>query len=82
MNNSKKGCCLKSWDSICAHKNVRGLGIKKIVDMNKALVAKMNWDVVNNSNESDGFQEEICSEQKLHKNAHSKGCFLGISKYL
>ena len=50
MNNNKKGCCLKSWDSICAHKNVEGLGIKKTADMNKALVAKMNWDVVNNSN--------------------------------
>ena len=27
----------------------------------------------------DGFQEEICLEQKLHENAHSEGCFLGIS---
>ena len=38
---SMKGCCLKSWDSICTPKNVGRLGIKKTADMNKALVAKM-----------------------------------------
>ena len=49
MDDNKKGCCLKSWDSICTPKNVVGLGIKKAADMNKALVAKMTWNVVNNS---------------------------------
>ena len=49
MDDSRKGCCLKSWDSICTPKNVEGLGIKKTANMNKALVAKMTWDVVNNS---------------------------------
>ena len=49
MNDSRKGCCLKSWDSICTPKNVGGLGIKKIADMNQAFVTKMTWDVVNNS---------------------------------
>ena len=49
MDDSRKGCCLKSWDSISTPKNVGGLGIKKIVDMNQAFVTKMTWDVVNNS---------------------------------
>ena len=46
---NKKGGCLKSWDSICAPKSVGGLGIKKTEDMNKALVAKMTWEVASNA---------------------------------
>ena len=45
---NKKGGCLKSWDSICTPKSVGGLGIKKTEDMNKALVAKMTWEVASN----------------------------------
>ena len=47
---NKLGCCLKSWDSICTPKSVGGLGIKKIEDMNKALVAKMTWEIASNVN--------------------------------
>ena len=42
------GCFLKSWDSICSPKSEGGLGIKKMADMNKALVAKLTWEVVSN----------------------------------
>ena len=45
---NKRGSCLKSWDSICTPKSVGGLGIKKTEDMNKALVAKMTWEVASN----------------------------------
>ena len=45
---NKKGCCLKSWDSIYTPKCVGGLGIKKTEDMNKALVAKMTLEVASN----------------------------------
>ncbi|KAK7832800.1 putative ribonuclease h protein [Quercus suber] len=45
---NKLGCCLKSWDSICTPKSVGGLGIRKTEDMNKALVAKMAWEIVSN----------------------------------
>ena len=38
---------LKSWDAICIPKEVGGLGFKKGSDMNKALLAKIGWSVVN-----------------------------------
>ena len=41
IEENKQVCCLKSWDSICIPKGVGALGLKKIADMNKALVAKM-----------------------------------------
>ena len=37
---------LKEWDSICIPKIVCGLGIRRSIDMNKALLAKMGWSVV------------------------------------
>ena len=46
----KHECCLKSWNSICTPKDVGGHGIKKTADMNKALVAKMTWDVAKGVN--------------------------------
>ena len=36
-------------DSICTLKCADGLGIKKTEDMNKALVAKMTWEVASNA---------------------------------
>ena len=47
---NKHECCLKRWNSICTPKDVGGLGIKKTADMNKALVAKMTWDVAKGVN--------------------------------
>ena len=47
---NKHECCLKSRNSICTPKDVGGLGIKKTADMNKALVAKMTWDVAKGVN--------------------------------
>ena len=49
---NKQGCFLKSWDSICSPKSEGGLGIKKMVDMNKALVAKLTWEVVSNEDKT------------------------------
>ena len=75
MDDSKKGCYLKSWDSICTPKNVRGLSIKKTADMNKALVAKMTWNVVNNSDKMwvMAFKKRYVRNRKFMKMSISKG---------
>ena len=75
MDDSEKGCCLKSWDSICTPKNVGGLGIKKISDMNKALVAKMTWNVVNNSDKMwvMAFKKKYVWNRKFMKMSILKG---------
>ena len=61
---NKHECCLKRWNSICTPKDVGGLGIKKTTDMNKALVAKMTWDVAKGVNKMwvNIFRKKICSE--------------------
>ena len=43
------GFYLKSLDSICTPKALGGLGIKKTEDMNRALVAKLTWEVASNA---------------------------------
>lgn len=48
-DDNKLGCCLKSLKSICTPKCEGGLGIKKTEDMNKALVAKMAWEIASNA---------------------------------
>ena len=41
---------LKAWDSICSPKALGGLGIRKIRDVNLALISKLGWQLLNNSN--------------------------------
>lgn len=36
---------LKAWDSICSPKGEGGLGIKKMEDINLALVTKLSWQL-------------------------------------
>ena len=75
MDDSKKGCYLKSWDSIFTPKYVEGLGIKKTADMNKALVAKMTSDVVNNSDKMwvMAFKKKYVRSRNLMKMSISNG---------
>lgn len=37
----------KSWSSICQLKDVGGLGLRKSYDINRALVAKLGWKILN-----------------------------------
>ena len=43
------GLFLRSWDSICLPKWAGDIGIRKTEDLNKALVAKLSWEVASNS---------------------------------
>ena len=44
-----KNLSLKAWDSICSPKALGGLGIRKIRDVNLALISKLGWQLLNNS---------------------------------
>jgi hypothetical protein len=39
---------LKAWDSICIPKVLGGLGIRKMRDVNLALIAKLGWKMLTN----------------------------------
>lgn len=39
---------LINWKTICKPKDKGGLGIRRIIDMNKALLTKMGWKLVEN----------------------------------
>lgn len=41
----------KSWDTICISKFVGGLGFKRMIDTNRALISKMSWNLAT-SNQS------------------------------
>jgi len=41
-------------------KSIRGLGIKKKEDMNRALVAKLTWEVASNAKKGKDVSEKIC----------------------
>ncbi|XP_060959296.1 uncharacterized mitochondrial protein AtMg00310-like [Cannabis sativa] len=38
-----RGICLKAWDQLCLPKSCGGLGFRKTVEMNQALLAKWGW---------------------------------------
>jgi hypothetical protein len=38
-----RNLCLKSWDSICLPRNQGGLGLRKMVPTNLALITKLGW---------------------------------------
>jgi hypothetical protein len=40
---------LKAWDSICTPKALGGLGIRKMREVNLALISKLGWQLLNNS---------------------------------
>ena len=53
------------------------LALKKTIDMNKALVAKMTWDVVNNSDKMwvMAFKKKYVRNRNFMKMSISKGVF-------
>lgn len=72
---NKHGYCLKSWNSICTPKDVGGLGIKKMADMNKALVEKMTRDVVKGVNKMwvNIFRKKYVRNRNFMKMPTSRG---------
>ncbi|XP_030479049.1 uncharacterized protein LOC115696279 [Cannabis sativa] len=42
-----RGICLKAWDHLCLLKSLGGLGFRKSLEMNQALLAKWGWDLLN-----------------------------------
>jgi hypothetical protein len=40
---------LKAWDSICTPKAISGLAIRKMREVNLALISKLGWQLLNNS---------------------------------
>lgn len=41
----KRNLCIKAWGSLCKPKKVGGLGFKKAREMNKAMIAKLAWQL-------------------------------------
>jgi hypothetical protein len=44
--NKTKNLSLKAWDSICLHKDLGGLGIRKMRKVNLALISKLGWKLL------------------------------------
>lgn len=44
----KNKCSVVTWETMCKLKDKGGLGIRRMVDMNKALLTKLGWRVVEN----------------------------------
>ncbi|XP_060963739.1 uncharacterized protein LOC133033144 [Cannabis sativa] len=42
-----RGICLRAWDHLCLPKSQGGLGFRKSLEMNQALLAKWGWDLLN-----------------------------------
>ncbi|KAH9722591.1 putative ribonuclease H protein [Citrus sinensis] len=51
------------WDKVCLPKNHGGLGFKKLEAMNQALLMKINWGVISNSDK--WWVKVICSKYGL-----------------
>ena len=51
------------WDKVCMPKNHGGLGFKKIDEMNQALLMKLSWEVVSNSDKL--WVKVLCSKYGL-----------------
>jgi hypothetical protein len=47
--NKSRNLTLKSWSSICTPKHTGGLGYKKMHDFNLALIAKLGWKLLTNT---------------------------------
>ncbi|KAH9798495.1 reverse transcriptase domain-containing protein [Citrus sinensis] len=57
---------LVSWDRICTPKNHGGLGFKKLAEMNHALLMKLSWEVVSNSDKL--WVKVVCSKYGVNPN--------------
>jgi hypothetical protein len=47
--NKKRNLSLKAWDSLCILKALGGLGLRKMREVNLALVSKLGWKLLNRS---------------------------------
>lgn len=47
-SNEKKKVHLVNWDTVCKHKLLGDLGIKKTDDMNQAMLTKVGWRLFHN----------------------------------
>lgn len=59
------------------------MGIKKTEDMNKALVAKMAWEIASNADKwwVKVFQKKYVKNIKFYENPSAKSSVLVLSKY-
>src|SRR4051812_11970252 len=48
----RRGIHLLDWDSLCKPKDFGGANLKSAMDMNRALMAKLAWRLLNDSGET------------------------------
>ena len=47
-SNKKRNLSLKPWDSLCIPKPLGGLGLRKMREVNLALISKLGWKLLTN----------------------------------
>ena len=47
--NKTRNLSLKAWDSLSLPKDLGGLGLRKMREVNMALISKLGWKLLNNS---------------------------------
>lgn len=62
LNVSQRFFTPTNWDAICRHKLVEGLGFHKTKDLNKAMLSKVAWELVI---QSDKLRVKIFSQKYL-----------------
>ena len=62
-NSKSHKMSMVGWEKFCMPKNQGGLGFKKINEMNKALLMKLSWEVVSNSDKL--WVKVFCSKYGL-----------------
>jgi hypothetical protein len=76
---------LKAWDSICKPKELGGLGLRKMREVNLALISKLGWNLLNKSDllwVSQLHYKYLSSTSFLSPSPHSSSSWLwkGIIK--